>query len=79
MVHLNNAKCFTTAQKNIMHVYIDHQPTVTSSHSSNNTFFMLSVNMNALHDNENVWVSMGQKKLFIFIHDGCTEPVLPLF
>ncbi len=45
-IHSNNATCFTTAWKNIMYVYIDHQPTVMSLYSSNNILFTLSVNMN---------------------------------
>ncbi len=68
-VHFDNAKWFTTLWKNTMHVHTDHQPTVMSSQSSNNALFM-SVNM---YHNENVWESMWQKKLYIFIHDECTK------
>ncbi len=65
-VHYNNAKCFTTRWKNIMHMYIDYRPTVMSSHSSNNALFTLFM---VFHNNEDVWVSMRQTKLSVFIHD----------
>ncbi len=42
-VNSDNAKWFATASRNTMH--IDHQPTVTSSDSSNIVLITLSVNM----------------------------------
>ncbi len=73
-IRSDNAKCFTTVWKNTEYLHIDHKPTVTSSHSTNNALFT-SVIVRNLY----VWVSMGHKKLYVFIHDGHTESVLPLF
>ncbi len=47
------------------------QSTLMSSHSSNKDSYMLS-------EDNNVWVSMGQKQLSAFIHDGRIEFALLL-
>ncbi len=65
--------------KNIKHVYIDNQPTVTSSDSSNNALFILSVNINGFTRQCKCIGVNGTKRLSVFINDGYTASVLVLF
>ncbi len=48
-VHSDNAKYLTTVWRNTVYLYIDHKPTVTSSHSANNDLFTLSVTVHNLY------------------------------